>query len=152
MIISIHIHQEPLTIELQGKSCFIAHGDGFAANDVGYRRLKRILRHPLNIKLYRMIHPDLGFTIADFFSKWIRNNREIKNKENEYLQYAKNRFIEGFECVVLAHTHQPQEHTENGKCYINTGDWVRQPTWVVWDGGHFNLCSEDGAVDPGVKE
>jgi len=127
--LGIQIHQDPLEITLQNKKCFIAHGDGFAPKDVGYRILKKILRNPLNIKLFSLLHPDFGFALADFFSNWSRNNREIKNKEKEYLQYAKDRFSKGFDCVVLAHTHQPQQWEKGGKQYINTGDWMSHFTY-----------------------
>jgi len=137
--LGIQIHQEPMEIRLQDKKCFIAHGDGFARNDAGYRRLKKVLRHPLNIKLYRMIHPDIGFAVADFFSRWSRNSRDIKNKENQYLEYARERFSDGFDCVILAHIHIPQELKQNGKRYINTGDWMHHFTYGKLENGKLSL-------------
>ena len=137
--LGIKVHRDPLEMVVNGKRLYVAHGDGLAKKDVGYRMIKRILRHPLNIRLYRLVHPDLGFALALFFSKLSRDHREIKNRDDEYKQYAKARFVEGFDAVVLAHTHRPQEFHENGRTYINIGDWMNHFTYGKFEGGRLSL-------------
>ncbi len=135
----IQIHDKPLDIQIEGKRFHIAHGDGLARGDVRYRMLKKILRHPFHIRLYRILHPDLGFALADFFSRLSRNHRKIKDRDEEYTHYAKARFQEGFDCVILGHTHSPQEYRELGKTYINTGDWMNQFTYGKLEKGRLTL-------------
>lgn len=137
--LGIPIHQESLDITIDGKRLYVAHGDGLAKKDIGYRLLKKVLRNPLNIKLYRLLHPDIGFNLAQFFSNLSRNHREIKNRDAEYQQYAKARFAQGFDAVILAHTHQPQEFNEEDHIYINTGDWITHFTYGKLEDGKMTL-------------
>lgn len=138
--LGIHVHHDPLDIKLQGKRYYISHGDGLARKDRGYRILKRILRSPVNIALYRLFHPDLGIGMADFFSRLSRDHREIKDSNEEYRAFARNRFREGFDGVVMAHTHMPDELHENSCSYINTGDWMKHFTYGKLEGGRLTLC------------
>ena len=42
--IGLKVHREPIKIELQGKKCFVGHGDGLGPGDHGYKFLKRYLQ------------------------------------------------------------------------------------------------------------
>ena len=137
--LGIPVHHEPVDTMLDGKRVYIAHGDGLAKKDVGYRLLKKVLRNPVNIRLYRLLHPDLGFRLALFCSKLSRNHLAIENKEEEYLQYAKTKFAEGFERIILAHTHRPQEYRDNDFAYINTGDWMKSFSYGKLEEGQLSL-------------
>ena len=135
----IQIHDKPLNIEIGGKRYHIAHGDGLAKQDGKYRMLKKILRHPFHIRLYRILHPDLGFALADFCSRLSRNHQKIKDRDEDYIHYAKDRFQEGFDGVILGHAHSPQEYRESGKTYINTGDWMNHYTYGKLERGKLTL-------------
>ncbi|MCJ7812116.1 UDP-2,3-diacylglucosamine diphosphatase [bacterium] len=137
--LQIQIHDRPLDIQIEGKRFYIAHGDGLAKKDVKYRMLKKVLRFPFHIRLYRFLHPDLGFALADFFSRLSRNHQKIKNIDEEYLDYARARFREGFDGVILGHTHSPQEYRESDKTYINTGDWMNHFTYGKLERGRLML-------------
>lgn len=137
--LGIRVYRDTLEIMIDGKHLFVAHGDGLAKNDVGYRILKRVLRYPLNIRLFRFLHPAIGFALAGFFSKLSRNCREVKNRDAEYIQYAEELFAEGFDCVVLGHTHRPQEYRKDGRVYINTGDWMNHFTYGKLEKGRLSL-------------
>ena len=137
--LGIRVHHQPLNMEYEGKHFYVAHGDGLAKSDVGYRVLKKILRHRFNIHLYRILHPDVGFRLALFCSHLSRNHREIKNRDEEYTQYARARFTEGFDGVVLAHTHRPHEVHENGRTYVNIGDWMHHYSYGRLEKGQLSL-------------
>ncbi len=137
--LGVRIHHHPLDITIDGKRLYLAHGDGLAKQDVGYRLLKRVLRNPFNIRLYRILHPDIGFRLAKFFSNLSRNHREINNLDAEYVEFARSRFADGFDGVILAHTHQPQEFHEDGKTYINTGDWMGKFTYGKLEEGILSM-------------
>lgn len=135
----ISVHKVPLEVTINGYRLLIAHGDGLAKKDRGYRLLKKVLRHPLNIRLYRLLHPDIAFALAGFFSKTSRNYKELKNVDEEYIEYAKSRFQEGFDFVILGHTHRPQVYHNGEKTYINTGDWLNHFTYAKLEKGRLSL-------------
>ena len=137
--LGIKVYRGPLQTRIDGKRFYVAHGDGLAKKDVGYRMLKKVLHHPMNIRLYQLLHPDVGLAIAGFFSRLSRNHRETKNRDAEYIRFARNRFNEGFDGVVLAHTHRPQEFRENGRTYINIGDWMHHFTYGKFEKGRLSL-------------
>jgi UDP-2,3-diacylglucosamine hydrolase len=122
--IGVIVHKNPFEFESNGKNFYIAHGDGLAKKDIGYRILKRILRHPFNIRLFRLIHPDFGFAAARFFSRLSRNHRVFQDEDNEYIAFAKAKFEKGFDCVLMGHTHRPCVYLEKDQIYVNTGDWI----------------------------
>jgi UDP-2,3-diacylglucosamine hydrolase len=135
----ITVHKNPFEFELNSKKFYIAHGDGLAKKDVGYRILKRILRHPMNIRLFRLVHPDIGFALARFFSRLSRNHRVFQDEDAEYFAFAKERFEEGFDCVLLGHTHRPCICQEKDRTYINTGDWIENFSYAEFDGHRLML-------------
>ncbi|MCK4753865.1 MAG: UDP-2,3-diacylglucosamine diphosphatase [Calditrichia bacterium] len=124
------------TGEIEGKRFFLYHGDGIAKKDSGYRLLKKILRNPVSIKLYRWIHPDLGIPFARFASGSSRQytNRIDLKDHSDYIDFARKRFEEGYDYVIMGHRHNPYEHEENGKKYINLGDWLDYFSYAVFDG------------------
>ena len=136
--LNIQIHQEPVETNLNGKRIYISHGDGLARNDVGYRFLKKILQNPLNIKLFRLIHPDVGYGMAHFFSRLSRNHGKLKD-DSDYTQHARDKFNQGFDYVIMGHTHQPRRIEENGKIYVNTGDWINHYTYAQLENGDLIL-------------
>lgn len=137
--LGILIHHDPICLTIDSKRYYVGHGDGLAKDDVGYRFLKKILRHPLNIKLYRLLHPDFGYKLALFCSNLSRNHRAVKDNHSDYLSFARERFAEGFDGVILAHTHSPLEVTEHNKTYINTGDWINNNSYAVLEEGRLRL-------------
>lgn len=137
--IGIQVYMHPLERELGGKRFYIAHGDGLNPKDIGYRLIKRIIRHPLSHTLFRFLHPDFGIQLAHTLSFLSRNHRPVKDRDQIYIDFAKKKFEENFDCVVLGHTHRPQYFTENNKTYINTGDWIESFTYGHFDGQSLRL-------------
>jgi UDP-2,3-diacylglucosamine hydrolase len=137
--LGICIYKNPLKLKIDGHMLYLAHGDGLAKKDTGYRLLKKVLRHPLNIRLYRLLHPDIAFRLAHFFSRTSRNYKELKDVDEEYIQYARSLFHEGFDFVILAHTHRPQIYREGKQTYINTGDWLYHFTYAKLEKGRLSL-------------
>jgi len=137
--LNITVHQHPLQTDIDGKRFFIAHGDGMAKSDRGYRLLKRILRNRFNIFLYRMIHPDLGFRLALFFSRLSRGQNNDNRFAEEYVSAAREQFQKGFDFVIFGHTHHPYQLREDHRLYINTGDWITHFSYAVFENGELNL-------------
>jgi UDP-2,3-diacylglucosamine hydrolase len=130
-----------LTRPLQGLSFFIAHGDGMGSGDHRYKVLKRILRHPLAIALYRLIHPDLGIRLATASSHMSRERQadEPYLAERLYQEVARPAFAAGHDVVVLGHVHLPTLRQEDGKTMVILGDWVENYTYLRVEEGELHL-------------
>lgn len=139
------VHPEPVEITRNGKRFWICHGDGILQADTGYRRMKKVLRHPLAIKLFRLVHPDLGFRLAELVSSTSRKytgyavDRNRKFLIQVYHEYVKPHFTKGYDYVILGHLHRPHIHTENGQTFVNLGDWLQFYTYARFDGADLSL-------------
>ncbi|MEE4311521.1 MAG: UDP-2,3-diacylglucosamine diphosphatase [candidate division KSB1 bacterium] len=139
--IGIKVHSETYSAEMQSKKVFLFHGDGISKKDAGYRFLKKITRNPINIFLFRLIHPDLGATIADKASHTSRAYTSSKELDDEadYLEFAKRKFEEGYDYVITGHSHRPEIESVAGKTMINLGDWINHFSYGVLSGGELSL-------------
>jgi UDP-2,3-diacylglucosamine hydrolase len=129
--IGIPIFRDSVRIVHQGKKIFISHGDGLAEKDAGYRILKRILRNRVNIFLYRQIPPDISYPLAKFVAG--RSRSYVQKRDTGYLEdyesFAAEKIKQGFDAVVLAHTHVPVLRELGTGTYLNLGDWFRHFTY-----------------------
>ena len=139
--IGFPIFREPVEAVHQGKRIFIAHGDGFAKKDLGYRILKRILRNRVNIFLYRQIPPDISYPLARSVARSSRSY--VQKRDTGYLQdyedFAAGKMKEGFDAVILAHTHVPVLRNLNGGTYLNLGDFFQHFTYGAFSQGKLSL-------------
>jgi UDP-2,3-diacylglucosamine hydrolase len=129
------------TGEIENKKFYLFHGDGVAKKDVGYRILKKILRNRINQRIFRLIHPDLGFPLARKVSGTSRHYTDHLrlNDHSDYIEFAKDRFKEGFDYVVMGHRHNPINHEWEGHHYINIGDFMYNFTYARFDGHEIRL-------------
>jgi len=137
--IGIKIFREEVEVNHQGKKIFMAHGDGLAKKDWGYRVLKRILRNRVNIFLYKQLPPDLSYPLAKFVAG--KSRAQADKREASYLEdyksFAYEKFKQGFDVVILAHTHLPtlesfslnSPTSSRGGIYLNIGDWFKHFTY-----------------------
>ena len=141
--IGIPIFKQPIEVVHQGKRIFITHGDGLAKNDLGYRILKSILRNKVNIFLYRQIPPDLSYPLAKFVAGRSRNWVQKRDTSylKEYEKFAAEKVKQGFDAVILAHTHVPVLRNLGEGVYLNLGDWFYHFTYGRLYEGKFYLES-----------
>jgi UDP-2,3-diacylglucosamine hydrolase len=141
--IGIPIFKDSVDVVHQDKRIFISHGDGLAKKDVGYRFLKRILRNRVNIFLYRQIPPDVAYPLAKFVAG--RSRSYVQKRDTGYLgeyeDFAAEKIKQGFDAVVLAHTHVPVLKELDGGIYLNLGDWFQHFTYGRLYQGKFYLES-----------
>jgi UDP-2,3-diacylglucosamine hydrolase len=139
---------EPLGTDIErcwhGKRFYIAHGDGKIPGDWGYALLRSVLRNPLAQSLYRWLHPDVGISLA----RWVSHgSRRYAGPSAERLSYALESFAaerirQGYDVVVLGHSHIPVLKPLETGWYANPGGWlVEDPLFVAFDGTQPQLCS-----------
>jgi UDP-2,3-diacylglucosamine hydrolase len=139
--IGVTVHREPFEARIDGKRVFLHHGDGLAKNDLGYRMIKPILRHPLSIRLYRWLHPDIGVRLARGSSRASRNYTGQKDygETDGMMQLAEKKVREGFDYVLMGHRHQPTFVKIGQGVYVNLGDWITSRSYGVIANGMVSL-------------
>jgi UDP-2,3-diacylglucosamine hydrolase len=141
--LGIPVYKDPLSTELCGKKFYLHHGDGLAVNDTGYRMLKKILRNPVSIFLFSLVHPDLTAPIARGSSRTSRQYTGTKDygETDGMIRFATEKIHQGFDFVIMGHRHKPLEQQINGGKYINLGDWITNATYGEFDGTRCELKS-----------
>jgi UDP-2,3-diacylglucosamine hydrolase len=139
--LGVRTHADALPLDLQGHRIWIHHGDGLIGGELSYRVLKKVIRHPASLALYRLLHPDLGIPLAHSVSRWSRHSRAAGPPPGDVLwnQVAMPRFREGFDTVMIGHFHHPWERREGGRSFFLLGDWMESFTYVVLHDGVFTL-------------
>ena len=139
--VGLKTHDGALAVELQGRKVWLHHGDGLLGGDLGYKMLKKVLRSPVSIALYKLIHPDIGIPLAHWCSDTSRNSRPDRPLDEDKLwrEIAKPRFAEGYDCAMVGHFHQMMARHEDGKDFFVLGDWMELFSYVVLREGEFAL-------------
>ncbi len=130
-------------LELGGRRAFITHGDGLTEQHWSGALMHRVLRHPVTVAVFRVLHPTIGFWIADLFSRHLADN----TKDRAVLDRAaaaQRRWAADFlaahadvQLVVMAHTHRPVvDRLPDGRAYLNPGAFL--------DGGRYAVVTATG--------
>jgi UDP-2,3-diacylglucosamine hydrolase len=132
--LGIRVFHDALNIELNGKNFHMIHGDGLSKNDPGYKLLKKIMRNRMNIFLYSLIHPDFGLWLARKSSEKSREHSSNRvYEESGMIEYARMKIEDGFDYVIMGHSHKPRiEKIEKGY-YVNLGDWLGNFTYGIFE-------------------
>ncbi len=158
--LNVILHRSSIQKEYNGKKFYIAHGDGLGPGDYGYKFIKKVFASPLCQWLFARIHPNLGISIARYWSGKSRiatgrNDEKYLGDEKEYLAVHSKEILskEHFDYLIFGHRHlpldisltpQPPLHGRGGgenasSRYINLGDWVKYFTYAVFDGNELKL-------------
>lgn len=144
--INITIYREPIEIKLNEKVFFLGHGDGLGPGDYGYKILKQIFSNTVCKWLFARIHPNLGISIAEYWSRKSRISNGIKDDinlgEKEFLvQFCKSKLQETqIDYFLFGHRHLPMEiKISKNSTYINLGEWVNYRTYAVFNGETVTL-------------
>ena len=144
--IKVSIYKDPIEISLKGKQFFIGHGDGLGPGDKGYKIIKTIFRSRICQWLFERIHPNLGISIAEYWSKKSRIANGVKDEkfygEDELLtQFCKEKMkTTEVDYFIFGHRHLPLEiNLGDNTTYINLGEWVNYNSYAVFDGKKIEL-------------
>ena len=139
--IGIPIIKEDISRIISGKKFYLSHGDGKAYNDALYRMLKRILRNNFAQRLYYLLHPDLGISLASTSSKKSRKYTDKKkfSERDGIRDFAINKIKEGYDFVIMGHRHLLINEKYGEGRYINLGEWLSEPHYAVFDGDKVRL-------------
>ncbi len=136
-VVGCHIHMDEWCPVIDGKRYYFHHGDGFAKTDVGYRRLKRILRNPcMQFLFQRCVHPDLAMSLGKLASIAGRaKHNGSRPSDREYLAAAEQLLERGRDLVVFGHNHQAKLEEIPGGWYHNPGPFFEERRYSTIAGG-----------------
>ena len=145
--LNIQIHKDPIKKVYNNIKFYIGHGDGLGPGDYGYKILKMIFRNKVCKWLFSRLHPNFAIWFANACSGLSRRTHE--EKEKTYMGDNKERLLkfvqsqlqkEQFNYFILGHRHLPLDIKIDDTCrYINTGDWIRNFSFAVFDGVNLEL-------------
>lgn len=110
--VGMQIHREPEIMEICGKKCFLAHGDGLYTDDRKFMFVRKLFHSPVCQKLFRLFSPRLGVQFGLWWSeksrrKVLAHENRYEGEQNEWLvRYAKFREqTEHFDYYIFGHRH-----------------------------------------------
>jgi UDP-2,3-diacylglucosamine hydrolase len=122
-----------LRMELAGWRACVEHGDGLrVVEDRKYRRLRTVLRHPLSVRLFRLLHPDWGTRLATGSSHASRHHGAHDEGSGLRLIALERLAADPtLDLVVFGHSHDAVlERAPGGGVYANAGSWLDAPTYL----------------------
>ncbi|GBD33412.1 UDP-2,3-diacylglucosamine hydrolase [bacterium HR33] len=129
-------------VELCGRRAYLSHGDGVSDPHAGARILQTALRRDWAANLFRLLPPDLGFSLVHRFSQAVakrtRDPSLLDRAAAAQANFARRLLEERPEVdlVVMAHTHRPiLEEPASGRWYVNPGAWIDGRNYAVLAGG-----------------
>ncbi|HEU4456335.1 MAG TPA: UDP-2,3-diacylglucosamine diphosphatase, partial [Longimicrobium sp.] len=109
--IGIQLLDGPVEMTLGGRRTLVAHGDGVGRGDLKYRALKKMIRNPVTVGAFRVLHPDLGRRIAFMASRTEHRTAATDQEARGRAAYIQAWALEqmrrdpGIELVLTGHAH-----------------------------------------------
>ena len=128
---------------IDGKTFFIAHGDGLGDESRSFRMLRAFFRNRFCQRLYAGIHP--RWTVP-FALNWSRSNR-VNGEDRPFgCDEPLQRFVTNYkedqkiDYFVFGHRHVAVDKSiGNNSRLIILGDWIKLYSYAVYDGNDLRL-------------
>ena len=152
--VGVDFHVGPWTGTLGGWRARVEHGDGLREReDRPYRALRRVIRHPLAVRSFRVLHPDFASRVAlgsSHTSRTLRpgdGGRGLRDVAAHVLAADP-----ALDLVVYGHSHvRALERVRGGGVYANPGAWLDEPTYLRVDREVVTLCRWDASAGEGER-
>lgn len=133
-----------LRLSASGRELLAIHGDGLHEERRGASWMHRLTSNSAVIAAYRLLHPDLGFWLADRMG----HNLSFGEAHDDIIRAAAERQLAwataamelepAVGALVMGHTHAAAAiETSPGRWYLNPGAWL--------DGHRYATLDADGA-------
>jgi len=127
----VEVYPDGCEERLQDKKVFIAHGDLSNPKQWAYRTFRRTLKNPVTYRLIQVAGPRISRWVAgklgDMSYEKYHNDVQPASPA-AFKAFAHQKFLEGFEVVILGHSHfaeEVEEWVDGRRClYYNVGDWM----------------------------
>lgn len=145
--LGIRVYDREIVETWNGKKIYMQHGDLGNPKEVGYRALRYALRHDLVQWVATKVVPgDFVYKIGQGSSNLSRDYQKKHVPDTDlvrdiFRKSAERLFHQGYDYVLMGHTHIPDDYeavVDGRRCrYLNSGDWVRNFTYLEYDGTDF---------------
>ena len=136
---------DPHTVELAGEKVLLMHGDSLCTLDIGYQKMRRLLRNPLSLFILRNLPLDTRHRLARKLRSESRSQTRMKASDivdvtPDEVQRVMARY--GVKTLIHGHTHRPDVHAlqvdgQPAKRIV-LGDWDKQGWALQVDENGFN--------------
>ncbi|MBD9656278.1 UDP-2,3-diacylglucosamine diphosphatase [Pseudomonas sp. PDM12] len=136
---------DPHTVELAGEKVLLMHGDSLCTLDIGYQKMRRLLRNPLSLFILRNLPLDTRHRLARKLRSESRSQTRMKASDivdvtPGEVQRVMARY--GVKTLIHGHTHRPDVHAlqvdgQPAKRIV-LGDWDKQGWALQVDENGFN--------------
>lgn len=134
----IPFHADGADLVLAGRTSWVHHGDGLAEQKLGGKLIHRITRSRITQSVFKSLHPDFGFRLAERLSGGLAES----NKTAEAMDgaaAAQETFARAWldthadvGLMILAHTHRQRlVEAKPGRFYLNAGQWMVDRHYAV---------------------
>lgn len=136
--LGVEVYDGTAEIDLDGKKVYLAHGDR-AYPTVSHWILTWLLRNRLTYLLISLLGPRIVMAFARWWSAKSRKGSLKESSEviSRLKQFAQRKLNEGFDTVILAHTHLPETITMKKRggegYYFNVGNWMRDYSYLRYN-------------------
>ena len=141
--IGLKVFTKQVIINENDNKILISHGDGLGKGNISFKVIKKIFKSPLCRWLFERVHPNLGVSIAHFWSNSSRKkSKKIKNNNHDNLiDYCKKlQKTNPIDFYVFGHLHSPESiNIDETTKYINTGDWINHNSYAVFYNGNIEI-------------
>lgn len=124
---------DPHVLTLNGEKTLLMHGDSLCTLDIGYQKMRRLLRNPLSLFILRNLPLDTRHRLARKLRSESRSQTRMKASDivdvtPEEVQRVMARY--GVKTLIHGHTHRPDVHAlqvdgQPAKRIV-LGDWDKQ--------------------------
>ena len=142
--------KDPSVVQLAGEPVLLMHGDSLCTRDLGYMKLRRILRNPIVLFILRHLPLRTRHRLARKLRSESRAQTRMKANDivdvtPEEVPRVMQQF--GVRTLVHGHTHRPAIHKlqigEQAAKRIVLGDWDKQGWALQADEQGFQLAAFD---------
>lgn len=137
------------TGDIAGWNTRIEHGDGLRdREDRWYRFIRPVMRNPLAIKTFRMLHPDtatrvaLGSSTASRVHRARDEGRGLRNHAAVTLGEQRD-----LDLLIYGHSHVAALERIGGGVFANAGSWLDAPTYLVITPERVELREANGSAE-----
>jgi UDP-2,3-diacylglucosamine pyrophosphatase LpxH len=141
--VGAEFHPHGVELRLANLRALVRHGDGIGEHAWHSRAFHAAVGHQLTTRLFRLLHPDVGFAVVRRMSPHLagKHSDPVATRRAAERQEAYARALlaerDSLELVVLGHTHLPRlTAMAPGRWLLNPGAWN--------DGYRFARIDADG--------
>jgi UDP-2,3-diacylglucosamine hydrolase len=136
--LNVEVVKNSLKENFDGIRVYMEHGDLADKKDVSYRIFRAALKNKLMLSIIDRIDSEMLLKLSKSASKFSKDSlkkKDYRDTENALRKFAEDKFMQGYDVSILAHTHKPAIEKLSGGLYINCGDFFENFSYVTYSTG-----------------